>query len=277
MTGVSSRVPTGPSVGAHPEYEEGIDEEEDDEDLFSFQPPPPGTVPHTPAPTLPPTAVSPPSAARLSDKLSPAAAYALAARHGVGAPPTGVREVNLPDGTKRRKVFSYPESPTYGGDADPFPYGGTHGLQHQQTEIQNGYKVSHPRSPVIELESKMNSARTRGAFDDGMSINSAERKIEVDAHGMWSAPRTKSSLAEMYYNGDDGISVPPTTGMSYDPDLLAEEEDSPYPEVRASVSNIDDPEMPCLTFRSWFVGIVFCTACGMANTFFQLRYPRCVR
>lgn len=33
-------------------------------------------------------------------------------------------------------------------------------------------------------------------------------------------------------------------------------EDSPYAEVRASVSNIDDPEMPCLTFRMWFVGFI---------------------
>lgn len=33
-----------------------------------------------------------------------------------------------------------------------------------------------------------------------------------------------------------------------------EEEDSPYPEVRASVSNIDDTEMPTLTFRVWSIG-----------------------
>lgn len=31
--------------------------------------------------------------------------------------------------------------------------------------------------------------------------------------------------------------------MEYDLDAI-EEEDSPYPEVRASVSNVDDPEMP---------------------------------
>lgn len=31
--------------------------------------------------------------------------------------------------------------------------------------------------------------------------------------------------------------------MEYDFDAI-EEEDSPYPEVRASVSNVDDPEMP---------------------------------
>jgi len=35
------------------------------------------------------------------------------------------------------------------------------------------------------------------------------------------------------------------------------EEDSPYPEVRASVSNIDDTTMPALTFRTWFMGLGF--------------------
>lgn len=42
--------------------------------------------------------------------------------------------------------------------------------------------------------------------------------------------------------------------MKFDFDNL-QEEDSPYPEVRASVSNIDDPDMPVLTFRMWIVGL----------------------
>ena len=52
-----------------------------------------------------------------------------------------------------------------------------------------------------------------------------------------------------------------------------DEEDSPYPEVRASVSNIDDPEMPCLTFRAWFLGLIFCSIGGCGNFFFNIRYP----
>ncbi|KAG8893308.1 hypothetical protein FRC00_010713, partial [Tulasnella sp. 408] len=52
-----------------------------------------------------------------------------------------------------------------------------------------------------------------------------------------------------------------------------EAEDSPFPEVRASVSNMDDPDMPCLTFRTWFVGIIFCLLLSSANVFFYLRYP----
>ncbi|KAH7342068.1 OPT oligopeptide transporter protein-domain-containing protein [Rhizoctonia solani] len=60
--------------------------------------------------------------------------------------------------------------------------------------------------------------------------------------------------------------------VEYEPQY-EEDEDSPYPEVRASVSNIDDPEMPALTFRVWFMGIVMCTIAAGANTFFNFRYP----
>lgn len=45
--------------------------------------------------------------------------------------------------------------------------------------------------------------------------------------------------------------------MEFDFDAI-EEEDSPFPEVRASVSNIDDPDMPAMTLRMWFVGLLLC-------------------
>ena len=47
--------------------------------------------------------------------------------------------------------------------------------------------------------------------------------------------------------------------MKFDFDTL-QDEDSPYPEVRASVSNIDDPDMPTLTVRMWIVGLVLSLA-----------------
>ena len=64
--------------------------------------------------------------------------------------------------------------------------------------------------------------------------------------------------------------------MSYkdtDMDLAEEEEDSPYAEVRASVSNIDDPEMPTMTFRMWFLGLTLVCISVLLNTFFNFRYP----
>ena len=49
--------------------------------------------------------------------------------------------------------------------------------------------------------------------------------------------------------------------MSFDFDAM-DDEDSPYPEVRASVSNVDDPEMPALTFRMWVIGLVLIMVTG---------------
>ncbi|WRT65925.1 OPT family small oligopeptide transporter [Kwoniella shivajii] len=64
--------------------------------------------------------------------------------------------------------------------------------------------------------------------------------------------------------GDESLGI-------YDPDMV--EEDSPYPEVRASVSNIDDPEMPALTLRAWFIGLFFVVIGSAINTFFHFRTP----
>ena len=64
--------------------------------------------------------------------------------------------------------------------------------------------------------------------------------------------------------------------MSYgltDMSPAEEEEDSPYAEVRASVSSIDDPEMPTMTFRMWFLGITLVCISASLNTFFYFRYP----
>ena len=53
-----------------------------------------------------------------------------------------------------------------------------------------------------------------------------------------------------------------------------EEEDSPYEEVRASVSNMDDPDMPVLTFRMWVIGIFLNLGSAAVNTFFNFRNPQ---
>jgi hypothetical protein len=48
-----------------------------------------------------------------------------------------------------------------------------------------------------------------------------------------------------------------TSRIEFDFDGI-DEEDSRYPEVRASVSNIDDPDMPAMTLRMWLVGLLLC-------------------
>ncbi|KAG2142311.1 OPT oligopeptide transporter protein-domain-containing protein [Suillus bovinus] len=60
--------------------------------------------------------------------------------------------------------------------------------------------------------------------------------------------------------------------MEFDFDAV-NEEDSPFPEVRASVSNIDDPEMPSMTLRMWVIGLVLCMTASAMNLFFNFRQP----
>lgn len=50
-------------------------------------------------------------------------------------------------------------------------------------------------------------------------------------------------------------------------------ENSPYAEVRAVVENTDDPDMPSFTFRTWFIGIIFCAIGALINQLFSLRQP----
>ncbi|KAG8904352.1 hypothetical protein FRC00_014041, partial [Tulasnella sp. 408] len=50
-------------------------------------------------------------------------------------------------------------------------------------------------------------------------------------------------------DADTVSAYPPPAPNHFDPGMYEEEEDSPYAEVRASVSNVDDPDMPCFTWR----------------------------
>lgn len=116
---------------------------------------------------------------------------------------------------------------------------------------------------------------------------------DSSANRQWDGKSATSS--ELGYSGDQSIQMQQLgrdggvtraeddkiakTAYEYSSEQLAfeafmdDEEDSPYPEVRASVSNIDDTEMPCLTFRSWFLGLFFTITVGAMNVFFFFRYP----
>ncbi|XP_006456142.1 hypothetical protein AGABI2DRAFT_77707, partial [Agaricus bisporus var. bisporus H97] len=59
-------------------------------------------------------------------------------------------------------------------------------------------------------------------------------------------------------------------------EAFAEEEDSPYPEVRSAVANFDDPSMPVGTLRAWVLGIFWAIVLPGMNQFFYFRYPSVV-
>lgn len=39
------------------------------------------------------------------------------------------------------------------------------------------------------------------------------------------------------------------------------------------MSNVDDPEMPAMTFRMWLLGMILCMIGAALNMFFNFRYP----
>lgn len=47
--------------------------------------------------------------------------------------------------------------------------------------------------------------------------------------------------------------------------------DSPIEEVRLTVPITDDPTLPCLTFRTWVLGLISCAALAFLNQFFGYR------
>lgn len=78
-------------------------------------------------------------------------------------------------------------------------------------------------------------------------------------------------------SGSDGAAEKLDGVLAVEDELAAndvEAENSPVEEVRAAVPNTDDPDMPCSTFRAWFLGVVFVLLGSGVNIFFSLRYPR---
>ena len=54
------------------------------------------------------------------------------------------------------------------------------------------------------------------------------------------------------------------------------EDDSPYPEVRASVPSTDDPTIPQNTVRAWVIGMIMATIGSALNMLFSLHSPSIV-
>ncbi|KAK7052812.1 hypothetical protein VNI00_004131 [Paramarasmius palmivorus] len=121
-------------------------------------------------------------------------------------------------------------------------------------------RVSIPPSPVTTSEkSKPRDLESAGAPPSSHRLKSAD----IDSIG--------ESIGEDY----EDFTVESREGsikMEFDFDAI-EEEDSPFPEVRASVSNIDDPDMPALTIRMWFVGLGLNLLSCALNVFFNFRNP----
>lgn len=120
---------------------------------------------------------------------------------------------------------------------------------------------------------------------DDMESN---EKHESHKRSDWGQPSTRNNieykeeeeherLLDPNFPDEDDIElhqVDPVRASSFDSEAAAKanEEDSPYEEVRAAVRNFDE-DLPCSTVRAWTIGL-FLTLIGAAlNTLFSLRAP----
>lgn len=115
---------------------------------------------------------------------------------------------------------------------------------------------------------------------DGRSLGALEAGSPHHGHGhsrgMTGHTTASSDFRGTTGNSNGGLGEGQVVNGSYvvgTGGVEDDDEDSPYPEVRASVSNIDDPDMPVLTVRMWIIGIILSLAGAGANTYFNFRYP----
>ncbi|ODV91403.1 hypothetical protein CANCADRAFT_123500 [Tortispora caseinolytica NRRL Y-17796] len=94
----------------------------------------------------------------------------------------------------------------------------------------------------VEKSHALNQLEKQVSLEYGYDPNAAED--EVISH-----------IDDDYYAGDN------------------DEDNSPYPEVRAAVPVGDDPQMSCNTFRAWFIGFVLVTIGTGSNMLFHLHSP----
>ena len=122
---------------------------------------------------------------------------------------------------------------------------------------------SSPRESKREEEEEEEEDNKSKHGQDNQSFvadNSPEETVSIDPDNVRVAFRRDSIAVEVDQRQDSAA----TLGIN-------ENEQSPYEEVAANVSNKDDPSIPALTFRSWFLGITFTAAIAFVNQFFWYR------
>ncbi|WFD33350.1 hypothetical protein MCUN1_000163 [Malassezia cuniculi] len=137
-----------------------------------------------------------------------------------------------------------------------------------RSRISRGSVMTVPQS---EPDTDNRSLFSEIMLDAGVKRRSSEEaplNSTIKSQNMMNM--TNGSMLPLHYadkSSDELASSMP------DDDPIEEEEDSPYMEVRASVSNIDDPTMPVITFRMMFLGLLLSVFGGALNIFFSFRYP----
>ncbi|RXW18921.1 hypothetical protein EST38_g6931 [Candolleomyces aberdarensis] len=112
------------------------------------------------------------------------------------------------------------------------------------------YYMDHLNDPNLDLRATRPSSVRSFSMDSKKKVQMSYEHSDIDTESQYD--RYSTSRAESAIDFDD---------------------ESPYPEVRAAVSSVDDPLMPVNTFRMWFLGIFFIFVITFVNQILAMRYP----
>lgn len=78
---------------------------------------------------------------------------------------------------------------------------------------------------------------------------------DVEQYAENPSPHAQDVSKKPAVTADEALEL--AIGESTQVEYTIDSDNSPYLEVRANVSNTDDPTLPVNTFRMWFLGVVF--------------------
>ncbi|KAI0050840.1 OPT-domain-containing protein [Auriscalpium vulgare] len=265
-------------------YIEEEDENSDDGDVFAFLPPSTADA-QAALPTQAVISPAPPPAQLAPPPPQPHHGYIPTSLTSPLSPP--------PPFSPLTSDVPYP-SPTFdpGAPHAYFPEAGSSKSQNPSVRVPISGTVESPEPPSTDSQAgtidrddgfrlrrlTATASTAQSALSPSTGVSTREVHIafrDKDLARMASASEGKrrgSALSDASSAMGDADADSQSIKMEFDFDAV-EEEDSPFPEVRASVSNIDDPDMPALTLRMWFVGLLLCMTGSALNVFFSLRQP----
>ncbi|PBK68978.1 OPT oligopeptide transporter [Armillaria solidipes] len=123
-----------------------------------------------------------------------------------------------------------------------------------------GYFIKHLNDPNLDLEDiKLEPLRPKPRIELdklGYKHSPTYAASEVDTESHVNTPQRYSDLDISPHSSEENFN-----------------DQSLYPEVRAAVSSVDDPDMPVNTFRMWSIGLLFTLILPCINSAMELRYP----
>ncbi len=132
--------------------------------------------------------------------------------------------------------------------------------------ISSAYTIKIKRKDHTVIATEHGEDNINFAKDDGNIVDvdfEDFEKNETDIENFHVAFSQATSTVDINYRQDSPVATEP---FAIDEDGHVSDE-----EVAANVSNTDDPSILVLTFRSWFLGLLFTCLLSFVNQFFWYR------